>query len=392
MNVLHVIRDLSVATGGPATALRGLAAAQARSGLDVAILTTDHGGEAEPRPEGVAVEVVPAWPGSWGFAAGFRGAVERRIEKADVVHLHMVWDYPVWAAARAAVRHGKPFVLRPCGQLDRWSMAQKERKKRLYLKLFGAQLRAASAVHFTTEGERDSARPAIGSTASFVAPIGVAESAYRDLPPKTAFASRFPALAGRRLVLFLGRLHPKKQPDLLIDAFAQIAQDIEDAHLVIAGPGEANYVASLEARVRSRNLGGRTTFTGPLAGAAVTEAYRAAETFALPSLQENFGIAIVEAMAAGCPVLVGDRLDLAGAIEAAQAGLVLPATREHFAEALRTLLTDPALAARMGAKGRELVLQRYTWGPAAEQVIDTYREIVGRRPAALRHVREPVSG
>ena len=378
MNVLHVIRDLSVATGGPAAALCGLAKAQARRGLDVTILTTDHGGETGVLPAGVEVETMKAWPGSWGFAPGFSRALDRHVKHADVVHLHMVWDYPIWAAARAALRQQKPFILRPCGQLDKWSLAQRSRRKRAYLTLLGAQLHGASAIHFTTEGERDGSRPAIGNAASFVLPVGVSEKAYLDLPPRAAFARRFPELAERRVVLFLGRLHPKKQPDLLIDAFVKIAGDFERAHLVLAGPGDESYLASLRERARSRGIEGRTTFTGQLVGAAVTEAYRAAEVFALPSLQENFGIAIVEAMGAGCPVIIGDRLDLAGEVAVAQAGLVRPATAQDFADALRTLLSDTVLAKRMGANGHALVLQNYTWGPIAERVIDAYSGVVER--------------
>jgi glycosyltransferase involved in cell wall biosynthesis len=193
-----------------------------------------------------------------------------------------------------------------------------------------------------------------------------------------AFAQRFPKLAGRRLVLFLGRLHPKKQPEVLIEAFARIADTIEGAHLVLAGPGDERYLATLAARVRSRGVAERTTFTGPLTGAAVTEAYRAAEIFVLPSLQENFGNAIIEAMAAGCPVLVSDRLDLAEEIDKAQAGLVCPATADDFAAALRALLDDPAAAAKMGANGHDVVLKNYTWDPITDRLAGVYHDVIER--------------
>lgn len=384
MKILHVIRDLAVATGGPVTALGGLAEAEARRGHEVMVLTTDHGEGERARPDGVELETVTAWKGAWSYAPGFGRALERQVPRADIVHLHMVWDYPVWAGARAATRHGKPFILRPCGQLDRWSLLQKEWKKRAYRATFSAQLRKAAAIHFTTEGERVSSRPAIGGIASFVIPMGVPERAYVDLPPQTAFFRRFPQLVGRRLVLFLGRLHPKKQPDLLIDAFARIAGTFPAANLVLAGPAEEGYLATLRTRARSRGVWERTTFTGPLVGAAVTEAYRAAEVFALPSLQENFGIAVVEAMAARCSVLVSDRLDLAAGIGEAGAGIVRPATAEAFAEGLHTLLADPALSARMGVNGHRLVLRNYTWDPIAERIIDAYRRIIRRIEQGLR--------
>lgn len=376
MKILHVIRDLSLATGGPVIALRGLAEAQAELGHDVSVLATDGGGETKVVPDKVEVVTVAARRGSWGYAPGFGRAIERLMPSADILHLHMVWDYPVLAAARAAKRFGTPFILRPCGQLDRWSLAQKRWKKRAYLAVFGALVRHAAAIHFTTEGERDSSRAAIGEAPSFVIPIGIAETAYDNLPPPAVFSRRFPGLAGRRVVLFLGRLHPKKQPDVLIDAFARVAPNIDDLHLVLAGPAEEGYLTILKARARDRGVAERTTFAGPLVGAAVTEAYRAAVLFALPSMQENFGITIAEAMAASCPVLVSDRVDLAATIEDARCGLVRPATSDGFADGLRTLLGDPEGAAGMGANGHELVLRAYRWGPIAEQLIGAYREIV----------------
>ena len=371
MKILHVIRDLAIATGGPVAALSGLVEAQAKLGHDVTIIATTAG-EAKAEPKGAHIHVVPAWPGSWAWSPTLRGQLERLVPAADIVHLHMVWDYPVWAAARAAVRHGKPFILRPCGQLDRWSLSQKELKKRVYLQLCGTQLHKAAAIHFTTKGERDSAIGVIGSTPSFVIPIGMHENAYRDLPPRTAFAERFPQLAGRRIVLYLGRLHPKKQPDLLIDAFARIATDFDGLHLLLAGPGDEHYLAHLRARAKALGVAVHTTFIGPLIGAAVTEAYRAADVFVLPSLQENFGIAIVEAMSAGCPVLVSDRLDLAAQIEGAEAGFARAASAENFAAALRELLGDESLRERMGANGHRLVLEKYTWDPIARATIAAY--------------------
>jgi glycosyltransferase involved in cell wall biosynthesis len=177
-------------------------------------------------------------------------------------------------------------------------------------------------------------------------------------------------------VLFLGRLHPKKQPQIVIEAFARIADAIDNLHLVLAGPGEADYVERLRAHVEALGVGERTTFTGPLLGASVTEAYRAADVFALPSLQENFGIAIVEAMAAGCPVLVSKRVDIAAEIEATETGLVRPASVDEFAAALYTLMADGPMRERMGANGRRLVMERYTWGPIAQATVQAYEAVL----------------
>ena len=373
MKILHVIRNLAVATGGPVTALCGLAEAQAELGHDVLIVATEAAG-VTVEPKSVCCHVVTKWPGTWSWTPALRGLLNRQVPAADILHLHMVWDYPVWTAARAAMRHGKPFILRPCGQLDSWSLSQRGLRKRAYLRFCGTQLHQAAAIHFTSEGERHGARHIASGVPSFVIPIGIAEAAYSNLPPRNTFAARFPQLAGRRIVLYLGRLHPKKQPDLLITAFAQVAPDVDGLHLVLAGPGNSGYISDLQSRVKNMGIAARTTFTGPLIGPAVTEAYRSADVFVLPSLQENFGIAIVEAMAASCPVLVSNCVDLAAKINGAKAGLTSPCTVEDISASLRKILGDRALRDTMGANGHRLVVENYSWEPIAKATIGAYVE------------------
>jgi glycosyltransferase involved in cell wall biosynthesis len=378
MKVVHVIRDLRVSTGGPVRALKGLAEAQRRAGLDVVIHATDRGGP-ELVPDDVHIVRTPAWSGTWGFAPGMRRSLAESMAAADIVHLHMVWDYPVWAGARAARALGKPFILRACGQLDRWSMSQSSARKRWYARLLGTHLKHAAAVHFTTQGELESSREFIGDRRAIVIPIGVEPRAFENLPDATAFSRRFPEVAGKRTVLFLGRLHSKKQPDLLVRAFARASAADPRLHLVLAGPADEDYAAKLSALAESEGVRDRVTFTGTLQGAAVVEAYRAAEVFVLPSMQENFGLAIAEAMAAECPVLVSDRVDLAPEIVAADAGVASPADVRSLTNALAALLADPARRARIGANGREMVLRRFTWGPIARDTERIYEEILQSR-------------
>jgi len=219
--------------------------------------------------------------------------------------------------------------------------------------------------------------------AVFVVPWGLPEAAYSGLPESGAFRQRFPELDGKRLALFLGRLHPKKQPEVALRAFAQACRGDDHAALVMAGPGEARYVQGLRSLARQLAIEKQVLFTGPLWGPAVREAYRAASVFVLPSWQENFGRAVVEAMAAGCPVVVSDRVDLAPDISAARAGLVTAPTTEATAEALRVLLGDDALREHMGRNGQILVQERFTWERAAGELVGVYEDILtGRRTSS----------
>jgi glycosyltransferase involved in cell wall biosynthesis len=379
LNILHVIRDLSRSTGGPVTALAGFAEAQAALGHRVTVLATARGGD-RIAPHGAILRLAPGF-GSWSFSPALGAMAARLTQEADVVHGHMAWDYPVWAAARQARRFGKPFVLSPCGHLDKWSMSQKALKKKIYLAAMGDAVHGAAALHFTTEGEREASREATGDRFSVVIPLGTPEEAYANLPQAGAFSARFPALAGKRLVLFLGRLHSKKQPDVAIDAFHRVAAMDARLYLVLAGPAAPDYEAVLAARAQALGLAERVTFTGLLQGEAVREAYAAAEIFVLPSFQENFGLAVAEAMAAACPVVVSDRLDLAAEIGAAGAGLVCAPQAEAIAAALARLVASEDERRRMGENGRALVLRRFTWPPIAAAMIETYERLIRKNGA-----------
>jgi glycosyltransferase involved in cell wall biosynthesis len=375
LNILHVIRDLSRSTGGPVNALVGLAEAQAALGHHVMILASDAGDD-KMVPQGVIVHLMPVRGGGWSWSPAIGRKLAGLMPGIDIVHGHMVWDYPVWAAARQARRHGKPFILRPCGHLDAWSLSQKHLKKKVYLAVMGSVVRTAAAIHFTSDGERNESLAAIGNRETLVIPLGVPHEAYTDLPSPDAFTARFPTLRSKRIVLFLGRLHPKKQPEVAIDAFHRVAALDERLHLVLVGPSEAGYQAMLAARSARLGLADRVTFTGLLHGEGVREAYSAAQVFVLPSFQENFGIAIIEAMAASCPVVISDRIDLANDIAAADAGIACAPDPIAMAAGLQTVIADDALRRRMGENGHALVLRRFTWPPVAAAVVDAYEKMI----------------
>lgn len=377
MRILHVIRDLSVATGGPVRAVNGLAEAQARLGHHVTVLTTDIG-EVKLVPRGVDVRMLHARAARWAWAPDAAATLEPLLGTADAVHLHMVWDHLVLVAARAARDLGVPYVLRPCGMFSGWSLSRSQLKKRLYLRLVGRPLLDASAFHFATEGERANALPLIGNRRAFVIPIGVDVPGDAERPEREAFARRFPVLQGRRIVLFLSRLHPKKHADVLLDAFARVCGMDDTLSLVLAGPGEPAYVATLRERARALGIESRVVFTGLLSGDAVREAHAAAEVFVLPSAHENFGVAAVEAMAMGCACIVSRNLDLAPEIEAAGAAITTAIDATAVAASLERVLRDASLRQRLGNAARSLVASRFAWKPIAKATVEMYAALPRR--------------
>jgi glycosyltransferase involved in cell wall biosynthesis len=201
-------------------------------------------------------------------------------------------------------------------------------------------------------------------------------SAYEGLPPAAAFTRRFPALQGRRLLLYLGRVDPKKQPEVAIAALALVRRDFPDADLVVAGPGPRRYLDSLAALAERLGVAGNVHFLGMLRGAEVQEAYAAAAAFLLPSLQENFGLAAAEAMAAGCPVVVSRQVALAPLVSSHGAGRVAEPDARAVAEAVSGLLADEAGRRAAGEKARALVLERFTWPAVAAELIRAYETLL----------------
>ena len=183
-----------------------------------------------------------------------------------------------------------------------------------------------------------------------------------------------------KIVLFLGRLHPKKQPDVVIRAFLQTGQRFPDWMLVMAGSGETKYTDQLRRIAADCGMGERVLFTGLLEGGATQEAFTAAGVFVLPSLQENFGYSIFEALAAGCPAIISEGLDMAQEIIRARAGIACKPDVSAVSEAMRRVMADEPASKRMGENGHRLVLGKYTSQKMAERLMKAYGGILsGKR-------------
>ena len=363
--------------GGAVTAALGMAEALSKAGVEVRLAATDHG-HPEPAPAGVDLRLFRCRFDPWRWAPAMGRWLAREARWADVAHLHTVWTYPTRAAARACWRAGVPYVLRPAGMLEEWSMGRRAWKKSLYVRLLeSATIRRASALHWTSEQERErSARWAAGRP-DVVVPLGLPPSAYADLPPAEAFGRRFPALQGRRVLLYLGRVHPKKQPEVAIGALALVRREVPNTVLAIAGPGERRYLDSLAAMADAHGVAAAVHFLGMLRGREVQEACAGASVFLLPSLQENFGLAAAEAMAAGCPVVVTPQVALAPLVSSHGAGRVAEGDVTAVAEAVRGLLMDEPGRRVAGERARALVLQRFTWPAVAQELIRAYERVLG---------------
>lgn len=345
--------------------------------MEVKLLTTDYRGSDASGAQDCEIRTFHCLTDSWQWSPALGKAIDAEIRWADIVNVHTMWTYPVAVAARACASAGVPYILRPAGMLDQWSLSQKSFKKKIYVSLIERRtINRAAALWFTSEEERTGARPFDYKTRDFVIPLGIALSEYLELPAKGIFRNRFLNSSEKRIVLFIGRLDPKKRPDLLLETFADLADDFEDTILVIAGPDERGTLHSLKKLASALGIQNRVYFTSDLQKQDVTAALNDAEVFVLPSLHENFGVAVIEAMASGTPVIVSKSVGLASVVKDSGAGIVIEPTRGALGSSLRYILSNPTVAAKMGTHGRQKALESFSWDHIIPSLVDVYAKTI----------------
>lgn len=396
IRVLHVIPSLDPGDGGPSVVFPRMLAALAAVGVGVEGATTASGAT------GDAAGAPPIWRFRRDLRAGKPSLallrwLRRRVVSYDLVHVHALFSFAPNVAAWLARSRGVPYVIRPLGVLNRYGMtARRPWLKRLSLRMVeGPLLRDAAAVHFTSQAEADEAAELGIRMRGVVIPLGVEASPAGD---PGLLRARLPVLApGSRVLLFLSRLDPKKNLEALIDAFGEVAAGEPALRLLVCGSGEPGYVAALRRRADGRGLGDRIVWAGEVRGAEKASAFALADLFVLPSHSENFGIAVVEAMAAGLPVVVSEGVPLANRIVEAGAGWRCGTDAASVAKALRAAL-DPAVDLRaVGARAMALAQADYSIEAMGRRLKALYEQILESRgsqqsSASKRLPRRPSGG
>lgn len=385
MRVLHVIPGLRNSSG-PAHAVVNLTEGLGLLGVEVSLYHLDCSSPPNVVRASRLVETraFPVeFPRRWGYSPALTRALRDTVPTFDIVHIHSVWMYPTFTAARECESGGVPYVLRPAGSFEPWCLRQNAAAKSHYYRLVERRhMERAAAVHAMTEQERRNLRQFGVSNDIFVVPHGVPEGSAVSAERCWQFRRRYEIGARTPIVLFLSRLHPKKGLDILTAAFAKVVREIPDAKLLIVGPPAAGYSERLSAMVKEHGIDQHTIITGELRGTEKWAAYCAASVFVLPSYSENFGIVVPEAMLCGLPVVVSRHTPWEE-VEEWNAGRWLELIPDLFAEHIVDILRDPARAREMGQNGRKLVARKYTWGRIAEKILRVYENIrAGLRPEA----------
>ncbi len=385
MKILHIIASADPRTGGPIEALRLGGLEMARLGHAIEVVTLDNPSARYLSDFPLPVHACGHWIRRYGYTPALARWIAANAHGFDAAVIHGLWNHASvggWSALKVA---GLPYVVFAHGMMDPWFREtyplKHLAKQALWLARQGRVLRDAAAVLFTCEEERRRARGVFrgdGYVERVVA-FGTSAPPAQTEDQLAAFRRRLPALSDRRFLLFLGRIHEKKGCDLLVEAFAKIAASSPDLHLAIAGPDQTGLKSRLIAQAAKAGVADRIHWPGMLVGEAKWGAFRAAEAFVLPSHQENFGIAVAEAMACGTPVLMTDKVNIWREVKASGAGLVAPDSLEGIENLLQSwlALSDDGKNA-MRANARSGFERHFRIEAAARDLVTLLHSISGR--------------
>jgi glycosyltransferase involved in cell wall biosynthesis len=385
LRILHVVPTYypAVRYGGPTVTVDALAAALVRRGHEVHIYTTNMDGAHDSpvpldRPVLVNGAAVHYFPVPRLRRLCWSPALDRKLCQSigdfDLVHLHSIFLWPTWAAARRARASGVPYLSSPHGMLSPELIRRRSRWiKTAWIRLFErSTLRHAAALHVTAQIEAEHA-----------AATGLPLPPIHNIPHGVEWPRHFTPLAESRFAhvarpyaLFLSRISWKKGLDRLLKAWKRVPQ----LELVVAGNDDEGYLPRLRALARAEGIAERVHFVGHAGDADKWALYANAEMFVLPSYNENFGCVVAEAMAMSCPVVVSASVGLAALVADAGAGTVVSGDPEELAAAVRRLHADPALRRQMGERGRHAVAQHLSWDAAAAATEDLYRQCLHGHP------------
>jgi len=388
MRILHVIPSIDRAYGGPVEGLRQLCTIYRRAGHEVDVATMNSPEFASQCDFPAKVFGLGADPVRYGFTRRAVPWLKDNLSRYDVVLINCIWQYNTVAAYWALAGTGIPYAVFSHGMLDPYfkqNFPLKHIKKMIYWHLILERiLRNAACVFFTCEEEKILARQSFSpyQVREVLMPYGTSVPECDLKAAADEFLSRWPHLRGKRLALSLGRIHPKKATDILIEAFhSELAKD-PAWHLVIAGPDPDGWKSELEILAAKLGISDRITWPGLLSGNLKWGSFTASEIFVLPSHQENFGIVVAESLACGLPVIISDKVNIWREIARHEAGIVGEDTIEGTRASLRRwleLTREEIADFRM--RSRKCFHEQFDYEVSSKRVLENieYVAMQGRR-------------
>lgn len=391
MRVLQIVPSISLVYGGPSQMVLGLSKALAARGVKLTILTTNSNGDAGQPPldvpldrpveqHGYKIRYFPCSPFKrYKFSFDLLKWLKQHAKDFDIAHIHALFSPFSSTAAFVSRQQKLPYILRPLGTLDPADLQKKKQLKKIYAALLEKHnIADAAAIHFTSQEEAKISERFGAKTRDLIIPLGVN-------PPETTGETdpKFLELKqqldfNKPIILFMSRIEPKKGLDLLLPALEKLLEEGIEFQFVLAGsnPQDPGYEAKIRRQIETSTLASRTLITGFVTGGVKAGLLNAADIFALPSYYENFGIAVAEAMVAGTPVVISDRVHIWPDISGAEAGWVASCEVGAIASAIKNALSSSDERKRRGENAREFASKNYSWDAIALQTIEAYQNLL----------------
>ncbi|MER3433512.1 MAG: glycosyltransferase [Leptolyngbya sp. ERB_1_1] len=385
MKVLIVIPAIGVVYGGTSKLAIELAQSLGKSNLSVDVITTDaNGAENLDIPLNTWIDqgsyrirYFARWKlNEYKFSLSLTTWLFQHINDYDLVHTISLFTYPIALTHWLCRLRRIPYVANPQGMLEPWAMSYKSRKKWLYYSLVEKPtLQTAGAIHMLSQAEAEGLKSLGLKTPLVIAPNGIHREDFEVLPDPELLYQRFSALRGKTLILFLGRVDPKKGLDLLAKAFSQVHALFPQTHLVIAGPDNTGFLPTAQNFFAEAGCLEAVTFTGILTGTLKYAALSAAQIYVAPSYSEGFSLSVLEGMASGLPCIFTTGCNFPEAAEA-QVADVVEIDADAIAQAMQHRLVDRESAKALGQRAHQFILQHYTWDQIAEKLHQAYINIL----------------
>ena len=389
MKILIVIPALGSVYGGTSKIAIELAQALGKQNIEVDIVTTDANGSERlnvpvhtwVQEKYYRVKYFPYWGWddykmSWSLTKW----LFQHVTDYDLVHSIAVFSIPNLIAHWLCQLNNIPYIMNPQGMLEPWALSYKAWKKRTYYNLIEKPiLQRANAIQMLSSSEAKNVEPLNLKAPTIIIPNGLHRNDFEKLPDPEFFYQQFPNTRNKTLILFLGRIDPKKGLDLLSTAFSKIHAQFPETHLILAGPDNIGFLPT--AKNYFANLGclEAVTFTGMLTGSFKYAALAAAKIYVAPSYSEGFSMSVLEGMASGLPCVITTGCNFPEAAKA-NAAYVVDIDADAIANALNQCLQSPQQANEMGTRARQLIFEQYTWDSIANKLIQVYTNIIQNKP------------
>ncbi|WP_055074294.1 glycosyltransferase [Pseudanabaena sp. 'Roaring Creek'] len=388
MKILHLVPSIAAVRGGTSIAVMEMVKGLRDIGIDAEIVTTNDNGktlldvplhrliEYEVEGKKVPVRFFPRFSPpihamrEFAFSGSLTIWLWQHLRDYDLIHVHAIFSYPATIAMTIARQQNIPYVNSPHGLLCQWSLQQGAQKKHIYLNLLEkANLFGAKAIHVTARQEQVEIELLGWALKTIVLPLGL------QIPPAIADAREqlhrmLDIPSPVPILLFLSRIHPKKGLDYLIPALSKL----RDRHFafVLAGSGDPEYEAVLERLLQANHLGDRTFKLGFVTGINKNICLQGADLYVLTSHSENFGVSVLEALAARTPVLITKGVALAELVRSQQLGWVVDLEIDAIAAAIAQSLDQPQVNQQIGDRAAKYIAEHYTWNKIAVNLQQLY--------------------